>query len=246
MSRLLRRLLLNPLTLLPAAWLSGRPALRRRVLAYRFLRGNGLELGALHNPMSVPPGARVRHVDRLDEDGLREEYGRHVGVPKTPIDFVEDAHTLASIPDCSQDFVVASHVIEHMENPLLALSHWLRVLKRRGILYLAVPNREHTFDSARPVTAYSHVLRDLREGPEGSRADHYREWMRIVGGLHEEQIRKRLPKALEQRRSIHFHVWDPAAFLEILQRCRQELQFPLEVLVFEVIGNEMLVVCRRE
>ncbi|MBI1731188.1 MAG: methyltransferase domain-containing protein [Gammaproteobacteria bacterium] len=245
MNRLLRGLALNPFTLYPLMWLHRLPGLRRRALAYIHLRGTGLEIGALHNPMPVLPGVRVRYVDRLPETDLRTEYNEHADVPKTSIDMVEDAHVLPSVADGSQDFLIASHIIEHMESPLLALRNWLRVLRPGGMLYLAIPDRDRTFDRNRPVTAFSHVLDDLRNGPDGSREEHYREWMRQVGGLNEEQIRRRLPSALERRRSIHYHVWDPPAFLELLQRCRQELDFPLEIRVFEAIGNEMLVMCRK-
>jgi SAM-dependent methyltransferase len=188
---------------------------------------------------------RVQYIDRKPEAGLREEYRRHADTPKVPVDVVDDAEVLSSIADASQDFVIASHVIEHMESPLQALTNWLRVLRAGGILYLAVPNRAHTFDRKRPVTGFAHVLDDLRNGPQGSREEHYREWLQHVGGLSPEQIRERLPHALRQGRSIHFHVWNPAAFLELLQRGRQELNLPLEILVFETIGSEMLVVCHK-
>ena len=226
-------------------WLNRTPALRRRALAYQYLRGSGLEVGALHNPMPVPIGVRVQYIDRKPEAGLREEYRRHADTPRVALDLVEDAEVLSAIADASQDFVIASHVIEHMENPLLALTNWLRVLRAGGILYLAIPNRAHTFDRKRPITAFAHVLDDLRHGAEGSRAEHYREWLQYVGGLNPEQIRERLPHALQKNRSIHFHVWDPPAFLELLQRCRQELHLPLEIPVFETIGSEMLVIGRK-
>lgn len=243
--RLLRRLALNPVTLTPLSWLHRTPGLRRRALAYAHLRGSGVEIGALHNPMPVAPGVRVRYVDRLPEVDLLDEYRAHAGMPKTAIDLVEDAHWLHSVADGSQDFLIASHIIEHMESPLLAVQNWLRVLRDGGVIYLAVPNREQTFDRLRPVTPFAHLLDDLQRGPECSRADHYLEWARVVGRRSEEDARARLPKLLEKRPSIHFHVWDPPAFLDFLQRCRAELHLPLRVEVFEAIGNEMLVLCRK-
>ena len=46
----------------------------RMRLARRFLHGEGLEIGALHLPLPVPRGARVRYVDRMDRDALVREY----------------------------------------------------------------------------------------------------------------------------------------------------------------------------
>jgi len=245
MNPLLRKLLLNHLTLYPVMWLNRTPALRRRALSYQYLRGQGLEVGALHNPMPVAAGVRVHYIDRKPEEGLREEYRRDADTAKVPLDIVDDAEALSTIADASRDFVIASHVIEHMENPLHALANWLRVIRPGGMLYLAVPNREHTFDRHRPVTPFCHLLEDLRHGPEASRESHYLEWMRLVGGRSEAQARQRLPLVMGKRASIHFHVWDGPGFLEVLQRSRQELQLPFEVVVFEAIGNEMLVMCRK-
>ena len=42
----------------------------------RFLRGTGIEIGALDFPLRVPPGAQVSYVDYLDGICLREAYGR--------------------------------------------------------------------------------------------------------------------------------------------------------------------------
>ena len=245
MNRLLRNLLLNPLTLYPLMWLGRAPALRRRALSYQYLRGQGLEVGALHNPMPVAFGVRVRYVDRKPEEGLREEYRRHADRHKVPLDVVDDAEALSTISDQSQDFVIASHVLEHMESPLLALTNWMRVLRTGGMLYLAVPHRDHTFDRGRPVTPFSHLLDDLRNGPGTSRASHYLEWLRLVGGRSEAEAQERLPLVMGKSTSIHFHVWDTTAFFELLQRSRQELRLPLEVVVFEVNGSEMLIMCRK-
>ncbi|MCP6623602.1 class I SAM-dependent methyltransferase, partial [Klebsiella pneumoniae] len=56
-----------------------------------------------------------------------------------PTDYLEDGFTLASIPDCSQDFVIANHVLEHASNPLQVLSNWARVLRPGGTLFITVP-----------------------------------------------------------------------------------------------------------
>jgi hypothetical protein len=48
---------------------------RRRVkTAHAILRGSGIEIGALHNPIPVSPSMNVSYVDRLTNEGLREHY----------------------------------------------------------------------------------------------------------------------------------------------------------------------------
>ncbi len=39
-----------------------------------YLQEEGIEIGGLHNPLEVPLGVRVRYVDRLPVDRLRQEY----------------------------------------------------------------------------------------------------------------------------------------------------------------------------
>ncbi len=43
------------------------------------------------------------------------------------IQYVRDATDLHGIPDEKYDFVVASHALEHIANPLRAVSEWTRV-----------------------------------------------------------------------------------------------------------------------
>src|SRR5687768_664147 len=48
--------------------------------------------------------------------------------------------------DHSLDYVIASHVLEHVANPIAALAEWYRVVRPGGIIYLVVPNRLSAFD----------------------------------------------------------------------------------------------------
>src|SRR5437763_15908927 len=55
--------------------LMGDPTVRRRVaLARLYLRGEGIEIGALHNPLPLPRRAKARYVDRLSVADLRRQY----------------------------------------------------------------------------------------------------------------------------------------------------------------------------
>ena len=46
----------------------------RARIAREFLRGSGIEIGPLHSPLTIPPEARVRYVDRLSVEALRQQY----------------------------------------------------------------------------------------------------------------------------------------------------------------------------
>ena len=53
-----------------------------------------------------------------------------------------DAQCLPNVPDESYDFINASHVLEHLIDPELALRRWSRVLKPGGYMIILVPHRD--------------------------------------------------------------------------------------------------------
>lgn len=227
-----------------ALWALGttaEPDARTR-LAVRYLRGDGIEIGALQAGLPVARGARVRYVDRLTVDGLREQYPELRDVSLVVPDIVDDGEVLGSIPDGSLDFVAASHFIEHCENPIGTLRNQLRKLRPDGVLFLVVPDKRATFDAPRAVTTIEHLVRDDRGGPEWSRRGHYEEWVYEANQVDPADADGTVERLLAQAYSVHFHVWTPTAFLDLLSFCRGELGLPFELRAFERGDAEFVVV----
>ncbi|MEM9554500.1 MAG: methyltransferase domain-containing protein [Acidobacteriota bacterium] len=218
---------------------------RRLRLAHEVLHGDGLEIGALHQPLPPSPSMRVTYVDHLDDQALRHHYPELAAEALVPVDLVAAADRLDGIADASQDFVIASHLLEHCENPLGALAAWLRVLRPGGVIFLAVPEKTLTFDHRRPVTSFDHLLRDAHEGPEGSRTGHYLEWARLVEGLDGVSARTRAAELEATGYSIHFHVWTAKAFADFLDRAARPLDSAFALEHFVPNGDETLAVLRR-
>jgi SAM-dependent methyltransferase len=216
---------------------------RRREIANRYLRGDGIEIGALHNPLDVPSSARVRYVDHLPVDELRRHYPELANVPLVDVDILDDGERLATIPDGTQDFVIANHFLEHCENPLRALGNMMRVLRPGGVVYLAVPDKRYTFDVDRPVTPTDHVLRDYREGPEGSRRAHYEEWARLVDNAEEPEAHA--TDLLDRGYSIHFHAWTQAELLDLLRAAADELDLDFDIELMLKNRHEVVFVLRK-
>jgi len=205
--------------------------LNRYSLAFLYLRGRGIEIGALHNPLTVPPWARVRYVDRMSVADLRKQYPELQAKKLMPVDIVADGELLEGIDDASQDFVIANHFVEHCRNPLSALENMFRVLRPEGILYLALPDKRYTFDRERPLTPLEHLLRDYREGPDWSTKGHFEEWVRLVDGITDpEECDRRVALLMEMDYSIHYHVWTQFEMLEMLHPLRQRYSFDIEVM----------------
>ena len=69
----------------------------RAKLAAEFLRGGGIEIGALHLPMVLPTGVSVRYVDRMTLPELRAHYPELEGCDLAPVDVVDDGELLSTI-----------------------------------------------------------------------------------------------------------------------------------------------------
>ncbi len=217
----------------------------RRELAKRYLHGSGLEIGALHNPLPLPPAATVRYVDRMDCAGLRSHYPELAAEPLVEVDIVDDGETLPSQPDSSADFVIANHFIEHTQDPLGTIANHLRVLRPGGIHYLAVPHRRRTFDADRPPTSLEHIVRDHREAPAWSRLIHQEEWARLVDKTPAAEVAARVQELEQSNYSIHFHVWAPREFRALLGYARNELQLPFAIETLRPNGWEFIAILRR-
>jgi len=215
----------------------------RNALAKEYLAGDGVEIGALHRPLPMPPRARVRYVDRMSVDGLRRHYPELGSLNLVEPDIIDDGERLGTIADGSLDFVVANHFIEHTEEPLATIANQLRVLRPGGVIFMAVPDKRHTFDLDREVTTIEHLARDHREGPAVSRAGHYEDWARHVDRAVDVPARAR--ELMEQGYSIHFHVWTSEAFAELLEYARREERLPFVVEELVPNGHEFIVVLRR-
>lgn len=203
--------------------------LDRYTLARLYLRGEGLEIGALHNPLPLPRQARAKYLDRLSESELRLHYPELAGKKLVPVDIVDDGEHMARVPEQSQDFVVACHFIEHCQDPIRALGNMLRVLKRSGILFLVIPDKRHTADSGRPETTWSHLTKDYALGPEVSRKSHYEECVRIRYRSDEAKTRKLAEIYEAQNYSIHFHCWSQTGMIEMVLMMKRHLGFEVEV-----------------
>jgi SAM-dependent methyltransferase len=218
----------------------------RRHLAGRYLRGDGLEVGALHLPLALPRGARARYVDRMSVADLRAHYPELDEYELVTPDFIEDGEELASVPDGSMDFVIVNHLIEHTQDPIGALLAQARVLREGAILYLAAPDRRRTdFDREREETSLAHLVRDHEQGPEGSRAEHYEEWSRLAIKVPADEVAAHAAALEEQDYSIHFHTFTLTSFLALMLHCREAYGLPLEIVATETNNHEFIVIARR-
>jgi SAM-dependent methyltransferase len=127
--------------------------------------GVGLEIGPSYNQLlPKSSGYRVETIDYIDQAGLRAKYASDRSIDPAVIeevDFVLDGtKTLAAAVNRQNyyDYIVASHVIEHVPDLLRFLRSCETLLKPDGVLLLAVPDKRHCFDVFQPLTSTGHIL----------------------------------------------------------------------------------------
>jgi SAM-dependent methyltransferase len=126
--------------------------------------------------------------------------------------YIRDATSLDGIGEATYDFVAASHVLEHIANPLKALQAWRRVLRPHGFMLIILPWKRYTFDHRRPFTEFSHLEEDYRKGVGEDDLSHLDEILSLhdlsrdpMGGT-AEQFRERSLRNFDNR-CLHHHVF---------------------------------------
>ncbi|BBX96081.1 class I SAM-dependent methyltransferase [Mycobacterium lacus] len=135
--------------------------------------------------------------------------------------FISEATDLSGIPTAQYDFLLSSNCLEHVANPIKALTEWRRVIKGGGALVLVLPNQKSNFDHRRPVTKFDHLLDDFTRDVGEDDLTHLDE----ILTLHDlsmdppagtpEQFRARSLKNY-QNRTLHHHVFDVPLIEQVL------------------------------
>lgn len=125
----------------------------------------GLEIGPSLRPCAPKSkGYHVETVDHLSKQELIEKYSA-MGLDTAQIeevDYVWDGGSYSELTGKkdSYDYIIASHLIEHIPDIVSFLNDCSHMLKMDGILVLAVPDKRYSLDHFRMVTTTGKAIND--------------------------------------------------------------------------------------
>ncbi len=202
--------------------------LKCRKLGYSLLSGKqGLEIGGpsvvFRKSCYLPIYDKVLSLDNLDFKrdtqwaSHKDSYCFHRSKPAGQMYFGEGSD-LRGIPDHSYDFLLSSHNLEHMANPIKALKEWQRVVKPGGSLVIVLPHYLHTFDRKRTPTTLQHMLKDFERSTGEDDLSHFDEVYTPPAKPSKaaDEIRELLWNNVANR-MIHHHVFDEFNSRQLLE-----------------------------
>lgn len=144
---------------------SGAHESNRRAFAKSHLNlsGLGLEIGPSHNPiMPKRDGYKVEIVDHLSADDLKLKYREHgVNVERIEeVDYVSSGEKLSQLIGKKNhyDWIIASHVVEHLPDLVTFLRECEALLNEKGKLFLVIPDKHQCFDICAPLSTTGLLL----------------------------------------------------------------------------------------
>ena len=123
--------------------------------------GDGLEIGAANNPIIHSP--LCRYADYADTETLRARFreSQYHGTDSiVDVDYVwaGSGPLRPIVGEQRFDYVIASHVIEHVPNPLGWFRGIAAVIRPGGVFNLAIPDQRFTFDLACPSSSLGELI----------------------------------------------------------------------------------------
>lgn len=135
------------------------------------INGTGLEIAPYFDPILKKADHSIEYTDYVDMEEMRRKAALNPGceIDKiVEIDFVwkPDRPLKACVaPGKMYDYAIASHVMEHVPNPVGWINDIFSVMRPGGRLALFLPDRRHSFDYFRRSTKFEDLVSLFIEQP---------------------------------------------------------------------------------
>jgi ubiquinone/menaquinone biosynthesis C-methylase UbiE len=172
------------------------------------------------------------------EGQIKQGYNYNYYKKNKGYQYIAEATELKKVSSISYDFVLSSHCLEHVANPIKALKEWCRVLKVRGNLILILPDKDNTFDQKRSYTTFEHILADYLNNTTEGDTTHFPEILKTCdeekSGLTYAEWELMLSNNIV-RRFAHHHVFDVETIKQIVEYSGFDVQCQCKLHPFHLI-----------
>lgn len=235
----------------------------------------GLEIGPSLRPCA--PKSKGYHVEIVDFMSRQELIDRYnaMGLDTSKIeevDYIWDGHSYTETTGkvSAYDYIIASHVIEHVPDFIGFLRDCSRMLKMNGVLSLAVPDKRFTLDHFRMVTTTGKVINDYlsedKYGSMGALTDYWNHVVRRNGltswpreednsieksyeFVHDEEFNRKSYKesvGVQAIRDFHQNVFTPASFELLIYELWEYELIDLKIsTLYDTTAEEFVVSMRK-
>ncbi|MDC0368882.1 class I SAM-dependent methyltransferase [Opitutales bacterium] len=194
--------------------------LQKRAEIYKLLHGKGIEIGPFEHPAKLPDQCSVEYCDVISTEEAKDLFPEVDHQNLVEIDHIIDLdqNGLSKFENEKFDFVIINHVIEHLFNPIDAIINCFRVLKKGGIMVIAIPDKKYTFDKERPLTTIESINERLNREKQHPIPSDYEDMITFIHkkliNVSETEKKKALDGFL--RRREHLNIWTDESFFELL------------------------------
>lgn len=194
--------------------------LKHRLRGYELLAGNGLEIGALHQPAPVPAGCTLDYCDAISREDAIKLFPELNSSDLVEVKYICDLDKEQLLPfdRNSFDFVIFNHVIEHIANPIKSIEEIFRITRPEGFVVISAPDKRYIFDKNRCVTSFDHLFEEYKQAVKEVTEGHYVDFLRgvcpEVFDQNDGELRRILGNVRQRRE--HAHVWTSEMFKEFL------------------------------
>jgi hypothetical protein len=224
--------------------------LNRESIASYYLFGNGLEIGAMDAPLKLASFLNVKYLDRCSKLESELIFPELTG-KLVDVDIIFDIDKIERHKIGEFDFIIANHVLEHLENPIAVLIGLVQNLKSEGYIFLSLPDKRYTFDINRACTTIDHLVEEYEHGFEKNRHGHYFDFVcntELGAGKSETEVNSIIEELIATNFSIHFHVWDHSSYIDFFNFIIDKYRMPLEIVFSKGsngIDNESIIVLKK-
>lgn len=181
-----------------------------RVLSRKWLiacaQGKGVEIGPGPSPQILPKeGVEVSYVEQMppqEWDRLYNAAGKYRVQPELWDNYVVGNAKDLPVADGALDFLFASHVFEHLANPIGHLANWRTKLAPRGKVICIVPELHGAKDGFQHPSTMAEWKAEYEHGIWEPTESHYRRY------LSHSSDESRLKAQMDEKASIHVHFYD--------------------------------------